>query len=154
MRLTIGFVLALALSIPAEAVDFRWGSSTTMGTTEAIIANENGSTLNIYCPAGQIDKTPGMFVHVDKVRPRAGEKIDVQIVIEGESHAFILDEIQWEANGRARMNNIYSLVKALTNASEPSFIIEFPKFGMSERFSLLDARKTLGSPGKFLRDCN
>jgi len=51
MRLTIGFVLALALSIPAEAVDFRWGSSTTMGTTEAIIANE-------MCMSIRFDREP------------------------------------------------------------------------------------------------
>jgi hypothetical protein len=57
----------------AMAVDYRWTSSYAQGTLEAIIHNRNDSNVTIYCPEGQADTTPGMFIAVKRIKPKAGE---------------------------------------------------------------------------------
>ena len=68
--LTIAFLISTAVSA-TWAVDFRWTSSFAQGTLEAIIRNGNDSEFNIFCPLGQVDTTPGMFVRVTGVQPLA-----------------------------------------------------------------------------------
>ena len=153
MRGVLAFLLTSVAALQAAPVDYRWTIGFGQGTLEAIIRNEFGSSVNIYCPAGQIDTTPGMFVSVDKVRPRAGERIDVQFVVDNKNHAFYLEEIQFRASGRANLNSFHALVDALATSKARRFVVEFPKFRMSERFSLLNAREALGSGQEFLRGC-
>jgi hypothetical protein len=117
----------------------------TQGTLEAIIANRNDSSINIYCPEGQEDTTPGMFVEVKRIKPQRGESVTIQIVVDGESHAFELKEIQFTASSRAEKWQFRALVDALVASKKKSFVVEFPKYHTSETFSLLDARKSLGS---------
>jgi len=57
----------------AMAVDYRWTSSYAQGTLEAIIHNRNDSNVTIYCLEGQEDTTPGMFIEVKRIKPKAGE---------------------------------------------------------------------------------
>ena len=57
----------------AMAVDYRWTSSYAQGTLEAIIHNRNDSNVTIYCPEGQEDTTPGVFIEVKRIKPKAGE---------------------------------------------------------------------------------
>ncbi|MGE0061080.1 MAG: hypothetical protein AB7T86_03280 [Xanthobacteraceae bacterium] len=154
MRLLIVFAVFWLISVPASAVDYRWTVGFAQGTTEAIIRNKDGASLNIYCPAGQIDTTPGMFLTSDKVRPRPQEQIIVQIVIDDENHSFSLREAHFKASGRAGLNALYSLVEAIVKSRSKSFVVEYPKFGSSERFSLLGAKKALESAGEFLRGCS
>jgi hypothetical protein len=130
---------------PAYAVDYRWTLGFAQGTSEAIIRNDNDSSVNIYCPSGQSDTTPGMFIHVNKIRPRAREQITVQIIVDGKNHTFYLQESQFQASGRANAESLHSLVNSLAGSKGRSFVVEFPNFGMSERFSLLDARRALGT---------
>jgi hypothetical protein len=144
MRIAIA-VLVILLSIPAHAVDYRWTQGFGQGTLEAIIRNANGSSVNIYCPAGQEDTTPGIFIEASKVRPKAGERVDVQIVVDRNSHAFSLEESQFRAEGRANKESLAVLVTALRTSKSRSFVVEFPASRISERFSLLDARKALGT---------
>jgi len=125
----------------AETSAFRWTVGYAQGTIEAIIRNEFGSSVNLYCPSGQEDPTPGMFIKVDKIRPRAGERITVQIVVDDENHAFDLAEIQFIASGRANLLSFQRLVDDLAASKGRTFAVEFPKFGMGERFSLLGASK-------------
>src|SRR5262245_2394843 len=150
----IAALMLSALVSPAWAVDYRWTSAFAQGTVENIIRNEHGSSVNIYCPLGQTDTTPGFFVEVDKVRPRAGETVDVQIIIDRKNHPFSLDENQFKAAGRANMNALHALIDALVQSKGRSFVVEFPKFGTSERFSLLDARRAFKSASYFLKECN
>ena len=147
-------LLLILISGNAYAVDYRWTIGFAQGTVEAIIRNAAGSSVNIYCPSGQLDTTPGMFIKVDKVRPRKDEQIHVQIVVDGKNHAFGLREIEFQASGRANFKSLHSLIDDLAKAKGKQFSVEFPKFGMAERFSLLDARKTLKSGGNFLSDCD
>ena len=79
--------------------------------------------------------------------------IDVQIVVDGKKNAFSFAEIQFEAAGQANMNALSSLIDALVKSKSRTFVVEFPKFGMSERFSLLNARKVFTSARKFLEGC-
>src|SRR5437660_5845958 len=72
---------ALTTSVPAA--DQRWTSAYAQGTTEAIIRNDLGSNVNIYCPTGQADTTPGIFIEFKKVTAKAGEAVAVQFVIDG-----------------------------------------------------------------------
>src|ERR1700752_3195738 len=127
-------VALAAVIIPlsaAHAVDYRWTTGFAHGTVEAIIKNENGSGVDIYCPAGQTDTTPGMFIETDKVRPRPNEQIDVQIIVDGRNYPFYLREIQFKAEGRQNLNDLYALIDALAKSGNKSFSVEFPKFGMA-----------------------
>jgi hypothetical protein len=77
------------------AVDYRWTSSYDQGTLEATIWNRNASNIVIYCPEGQEDTTPGMFLEVKRIKPQRGESVTVQIVVDGDSFPFELNEIQF-----------------------------------------------------------
>jgi hypothetical protein len=136
-------LLVLATSA-AMAVDYRWTSSYAQGTLEAIIRNRNDSSVMIYCPEGQEDTTPGMFIEVKRINPEKGESVTVQIVVDGDSHAFDLQEIQFLASSNTEKLQFFALVDALVASKQKSFVVEFPKYDMAETFSLLDARKSLG----------
>jgi len=75
------------------AVDYRWTSSYDQGTLEATIWNRNASNIVICCPKGQEDTTPGMFLEVKRIKPQRGESVTVQIVVDGDSFPFELNEI-------------------------------------------------------------
>ena len=128
----------------AFAVDFRWTSGFGQGTLEANIENGNGSSVNIYCPAWQEDKTPGLFVQVKGINAQRDELVTVQIVVDGKNYPFHLNEIRFRADGRANRWEFRELLRALASSKQKSFVIEFPKYNIAETFSLLDARKTIG----------
>src|SRR5688500_2132254 len=102
-------VAGLLAASHAWAVDYRWTTSFAQGTVEAIIRNRGGSSVNIYCPSGQANTTPGMFIKVGRVNPKAGEQVDVQIIVDGENYPFTLDEIQFLAGGRANRRSLDAL---------------------------------------------
>jgi hypothetical protein len=138
-------ILPLALSAStAMAADYRWTSSCDQGTLEATIWNRNASNIVIYCPKGQEDTTPGMFLEVKRIKPQRGESVTVQIVVDGDSFPFELNEIQFTASSRAEKWRFFALVDALVASKQKSFVVEFPKYDTSETFSLVDARKSLG----------
>ena len=72
----------------------------------------------------------------------------VQIVVDGDSHAFALEEIQYLANSNSEKLNFFALVDALVASKQRSFVVEFAKYETAETFSLLDARKSLGEGKK------
>ena len=155
MKLVFALVLTLAMSSAAHAVDFRWRLAFAQGTFEAIVDNGNDASVNIYCPSGQQDPTPAMFIKSKKVKAVAKEQVAIQIVVDGESYPFWLDEIQFLANSNRAMLDLQSLVYALATSKKKSFTVEFPKYKVSEKFSLLDARKSLRNGKKsILADCD
>ena len=94
-----------------------------------------------------------MFIEFDKLKPKRGEQVDVQIVVDGKRHPFGFAEIQFEAKGPANRNSLAALIDALTKSRARSFVVEVPKFGISERFSLLGAQKVFKSAKDFLDGC-
>jgi hypothetical protein len=148
LRPLLSILPLLLTASAAMAVDYRWTSSYAQGTLEAIIHNRNDSSVTIYCPEGQEDTTPGMFIEVTRIKPRAGESVTVQIVVDGDSHAFALQEIQYLANSNVEKLHFFALVDALVASKQKSFVVEFPKYQTAETFSLLDARKSLGDGKK------
>jgi hypothetical protein len=148
-------ILAFVLTAStAMAVDYRWTSSYDQGTLEATISNRNDSSVAIYCPEGQEDTAPGMFLEVKRIKPQRGESVTVQIVVDGDSYAFELNEIQFTASSRAEKLRFFALVDALVASKQKLFVVEFPKYDTSETFSLLDARKSLGQgKNSILRSC-
>jgi hypothetical protein len=92
-------------------------------------------------------------LETDKVRPRLHERVDVQIIVDGSNYPFYFEEIQFKAAGRINMVSLHALINALVKSNQKTFTVEFPKFGNSETFSLLDARKALGSAAAFLSGC-
>jgi hypothetical protein len=153
MRFVLALAVLASLIIPVSAKDHRWTLAYAQGTTEAIIRNDQGSNINIYCPSGQAEPTPGIFFEVKTIKPKAGEAVAVQFVVDGKSHAFDFAEIQFEAKGPARVNALSALIDALTKSKGKEFIVEFPKLGKSERFSLLGAKKAMTSAKEFLDGC-
>ena len=153
MRFLLACSVLAALMTQASAANYRWTVAFAQGTTEAIIRNEHGSDVNIYCPSGQADPTPGMFIEVKNVSPKAGEKVAVQFVVDGKVHSFEMDEIQFLAKGPEQASALSALIDALTTSKSKSFAVEFPKLGVSERFSLLGARKAMTSAKEFLDGC-
>jgi hypothetical protein len=133
----------MIVATAAHAVDYRWTNTFSQGTFEAIIENANDASVNIYCPAGQEDHTPGIFISSSKVKPAAKERVTVQIVVDGENHPFDFDEIRFLANSNRAMLNLQALIDALSASKQKHFIVEFPKYKVSETFSSLDARKSL-----------
>jgi hypothetical protein len=99
MRFVLTCALLAALTLPASAKDFRWTNGYGQGTTEAIIRNASGASVNIYCPAGQAETTPGMFIETKTISFKAGEQAAVQFVVDGRTLAFDFQEIQFEAKG-------------------------------------------------------
>src|SRR5258708_5968234 len=142
-----------ALTTCVSAAEQRWTSAYAQGTTEAIIRNELSSNVNIYCPAGQADTTPGIFIEFKKVTAKAGEAVAVQFVIDGKTHAFDFAEIQFEAKDPAKRSALLALIDAFTTSKSKSFVVAFPKLGVSERFSLLGAKKAMTSAKEFLDGC-
>jgi hypothetical protein len=125
-------ILPLALSAStAMAVDYRWTSSYDQGTLEATIWNRNASNIVIYCPKGQEDTTPGMFLEVKRIKPQRGESVTVQIVVDGDSFPFELNEIQFTASSRAEKWRFFALVDALVASKQKSFVVEFQKYSAS-----------------------
>jgi hypothetical protein len=112
-------ILPLALSAStAMAADYRWTSSYDQGTLEATIWNRNASNIVIYCPEGQEDTTPGMFLEVKRIKPQRGESVTVQIVVDGDSFPFELNEIQFTASSRAEKWRFFALVDALVASKQ------------------------------------
>ncbi len=142
-RISIAVCLALAAA-PAMSVDFRWTIAYNQGTAEAIIRNGNDSNVNIYCPSGQEDKTPGMYVDVNSVKPAYNEQVTVQIIVDGKNYPFYLREIEFKPVSREDWWEFKALIRALALSKQKSFVVELPKYNKSETFSLLDARKVLG----------
>lgn len=142
-RLMLAAALA-ALAVDAQAVDYRWTQGFAQGTTEAIIQNASGSSVNVYCPSGQPDHTPGMFVQVKDIRPAAREQVTVQIIVDGRNYPFDLDGQQFLASTRIGMQTFQALVAALAASRARAFTVEFPKYNLVETFSLADAGRALG----------
>jgi hypothetical protein len=140
------------MSTQASAADYRWAQAFAQGTTEATVSNEHAASINIYCPAGQAETTPGMIIQVRTVTPKAGEKVAVRFVIDGKTHTFEMDEIQFKADGPG-LSALSALIDALTRAKSKSFAVEYPKLGVTERFSLLGAKKAMTSAKEFLDGC-
>jgi hypothetical protein len=151
MRLVLVFLVALTTS--ASAASYRWTSAFAQGTTEAIIRNEHGASVNIYCPSGQVDTAPGMLIDVKTVSPKAGEKVAVQFAVDGKSYAFDMDEIHFIAKSDAQKAALSALIDAIVSGKSKSFAVEFPKLGVTERFSLLGAKKAMTSATEFLDGC-
>lgn len=84
------------------------GRAASRKESEAIIRNANDSSLNIYCPSGQVETVPGMFIESAKVKPKVGEQIIVQMTVDGKNHPFYLQETQFQAHGR--VNTCRSIV--------------------------------------------
>ena len=84
MRLLYPAMILMLSGAYAHAVDFRWTLGFAQGTLEAIIRNAGESSVNIYCPSGQNDTTPGMFIDSARVKPKAKEQVTVQIIVDAE----------------------------------------------------------------------
>lgn len=153
MRFTLTCAVLAALTLPASAKDFRWTNGYGQGTTEAIIRNASGASVNIYCPAGQAETTPGMFIETKTITFKAGEQAAVQFVVDGKNYAFDFQEIQFEAKGAEKHKALSALIDALVKSKGKVFAVEFPKLGKSEKFSLLGARKAMTSAKEFLDGC-
>src|SRR5688500_10633259 len=113
---TLLVVASLLLAAHAWAVDYRWTTAFAQGTVEAIIRNGNGSSVNIYCPSGQAETTPGVFIEFNRVNPKLKEQVHVQFVVDGKNYPFTFDEIHFEAKGSEKHASLYSLVDALSKS--------------------------------------
>ena len=153
MKAVLVPVLGLCVCTPALAGSGVWTLGWGQGTAEAIVENANGASVNIYCPSGQDDRTPGMFVQSKKVTPAVKERVTVQFTIDGKKHPFDLDEIQFLAHTKDEMQDLVQLQDALIASRQKSFTVEFPKYNVVENFSLRDAKKILGGKSTLLSDC-
>jgi hypothetical protein len=150
---TLLVAASLLVVSPALAGKDRWTIGFGQGTFEAIVETGGGSSVNIYCPSGQAETTPGVFIEFNRVNPKLKEQVHVQFVVDGKNYPFTFDEIHFEAKGREKHASLYSLVDALSKSKGKTFKVEFPKLGISETFSLLGARTAFKSAKDFLEDC-
>ena len=153
MRPLFILLVFTAFASTASASDHHWTMAFAQGTFEAIIRNETGASLNIYCPSGQTDATPGMFLESKKLHPRKGEQIEVQIIVGARKYPFRFDEIQFRATGQEGVTALSSLIEGLVKSNRKTFTVEFSPSGNSEIFSVRGAKKAFVSPGEFLSGC-
>lgn len=149
IKIVVGLACAtVVLTTSALAVDYRWSQGFGHGTTEALVRNKTGASLNIYCPAGSQDTTPGMFVDTNAFKTKKGTSVDIQIIVDGKNHPFEIKDTQYLAAGRGFRNNLEELVSSIRSSKNKYFTVEYPKYNVVERFSLLNARSSLSSGKK------
>jgi hypothetical protein len=153
MRFALACALVAALIVPASAKSFRWTTGFGQGTIEAIIRNVGGASVNIYCPAGQAEPVPGIFIETRAITFKAGEPAAVQFVVDGKNLAFDFQEIQFEAKSAEQRTALSALIDALVKSKGKSFTVTYPKLGRSEQFSLRGAKKAMTSGKEFLDGC-
>jgi hypothetical protein len=146
-------LIAALASVAAVAVDFRWTAGVGQGTVVAQIRNQAGSTVHFACNSGGLPPVaPSLQVEI-RGAPLAGRKT-YQFVIEGKNHAVALTDGWLTAQARFEVNALMGIAYALVQSTSPGFVVEVPEAKLSERFSLLNVRDTLGErPGKTLADC-
>lgn len=159
MRLLLTMTFLILAASTAFAVDYRWTLGYGQGTLEAIIRNVNDSSINIYCPAGSEDTTPGMSVAIkglkssDRIKPIDKDEEElVQVIVDGKNYPFYLDHERGDIRPgtAAGKRQFHELVVALASSKQQSFAVEFPAYKKAERFSLLDARKAIGTGKSFI----
>lgn len=153
MKVMISALIAMLTMLPAHAANGRWTLGYGMGTTEAIVENANGASVNIYCPSGQADHTPGIIIETNTVHPRADERVDLQFIVDGRVEPLSFDEIEFKASDPAKMNALRGLIDTLAHAKSPTFSIRFLNVGSADTFSLAGAKEALGSAKEFLDGC-
>jgi hypothetical protein len=94
-----------------------------------------------------------MFIEATGLEPKAGEKVDVQIVVDGKKNDFSFDQIQFIAAEPAGLKGLNSLIDELAKSKSATFTMNVPKFGVSEALSTAGARKALKSARYFLDGC-
>lgn len=147
MHRPVLLALCVVCSNPAMAVDHRWGSSFAQGTVEAIVKNLGGASVNIYCPSGQVDTPPGIFLRSSKLKTVPGQSMDVQFVVDGNNYPFSFTEGHLKAETRIDKQGLWSPVAALRTSKAKQFTVEWPKQRVSEAFPLSNASDAL-SDGK------
>lgn len=155
MKLLLTMLSLILLAPAASAVDFRWTLGFGQGTLESTIRNANDSSFTIYCPQGQEETTPGMFLHVKSIKPTLGELVTVQFIVDGKNHLFNFPEMGFKAETRANQWALRDFVNALLSSKKKSFVAEFPKHNTAETFSLLNVRDSIGTrkKGTILKGC-
>lgn len=138
----------------ALAESGQWRSSISQGVEEALVRNSSGGQFHIDCPSGADDTAPGFFIESEKVNPKAKEKIDLSIVVDGKAHAFEIDEIEFRARSAKDIRALEALVDALSVSRSKTFFVSWPKIDIKETFTLKNARKALKeSGGIILEEC-
>lgn len=146
MILRSALVLA-ALSTPALAVDYRWTVGTGQGTVEAGIRNRGGGRFTIFCAAGQPDRGAGIMLDGPAGTGEKGKPVDVQVVVDGKSHAFAVTDGYGPVAARGARLDLANLSRALLASRAKRFTVEYPGLGRAENFSLLGVRDALAERG-------
>jgi hypothetical protein len=142
--------VSLLAVFTASAVDFRWTNGYGQGTVIAAIENDNDSYFQVFCPVGDIDTTPGLFVNVRRLNQLTEQQILMQVVVDERNYSFYIQNYQFRAAGRGARESLEQLLSALIGSRSRSFVVEFPKYGFEERFSLSGVRQALGSGRNFV----
>ncbi len=125
----------------SDAVDYRWSFVTgTGGISEAAIKSQDGSIFSISCAAAG---TRSMEVSLSSPLLLTSRATDMQVVVGGDSFQFELTGGTAKIGGRIKVNQLMSLVDALTKTGERHFTVELPTSQARISFSTLEARKWL-----------
>ena len=149
MRAAGLFIVAVMIATPQVAsAAYRWvpNSGSNQGVLEAIIKNNSDAEFVIYC-AAEVDpkfrpRVSGMMLSSRKLKSLGFNQM--QIIVGGTSYPFVFSNGSYENDSLSGSVIFHSLVRALMNSKGKTFTIEVPKEGVSEEFSLADARKVLG----------
>lgn len=161
LLLTITFLILTASTV--LAVDYRWTLISNEESSEATIDNGTKSSLMIDCSLPSKDLWgaprhwfPSITLEPGTVVLRDGAKeAVVQFIVDGKIYPFMWDRkyhfvLSILAANKER--DLHEFVTALASSNQQTFIMRFPKYKNSEKFSLLDARKVLGNGKDFILD--
>jgi hypothetical protein len=154
--LTIPFLILAAST--ALAADHRWELISNESSSDATIENSNKVSFGISCslPTRDVWGAPTqwgttMRLEYGTSTPNVGTNGDpVQFIVDGKSYPFRWDRHYFFVSPTDGERGNHEFVTALASSDQKTFVVRFPKFKHSERFSLLDARKALGSGKDFI----
>ena len=156
--LTMTFLI-LSASV-ARAVDYRWTLISHEEYLSASIENGHAASISIVCalPPKDVWGTPRHWkshvsVFTDQDVGGGPPTLDtVQFIIDRKKYSFTryrFVRFIWPTSADVD-RELHEFVTALALSNQQTFVVRFPKYKHSDTFSLLDARKVLGSGKDFI----
>lgn len=161
MRWLLTMTSLILAASTASAVDQRWTlTSNGEGLSATIDGKKSAITILCFLPPQVIGRPPtpwssAIMLELETLILKDGaNEAAVQFIVDGKIYPFRWDKYRFVlpilADNQER--DFHEVVTALASSNQKTFVVRFPEYTHSETFSLLDARKVLGSGKDFILD--
>lgn len=152
MRTVAAIILLALFANQSIAVDYRWLHFIHMEEYARII--NGNAAFQIYC--SHRDGSVGAELELsaqEKTKIPQGEPVLVQLVVDDKNFGLNLVGEEIDFNHSPDDGIFYDFVRALLRSRDKHFLVELPKYGISETFSLLSVKTALGAPKDIVFNC-